>query len=247
MRHLGIDLDGGFADYAVAPRGNVFELPTGTPLGEGVMLSSAIPAATHAVRRAGIGPGARVAVIGIGSVGLAVCQIARAVGAAEVFAADVSQERLDAVAPWVSGSVHVEGLAPEDSVARLQELAASPGIDVAFDTAGAHDGVRTAIGVIRPGGTALLMGLIGDPVAIEFPDYMTGFMRREISIRSTFGFTRTDFLVANALYGGGRLDLRPLAGETIELEGVIDALGEIARTGTRGTRYVVRIGQPAGA
>jgi threonine dehydrogenase-like Zn-dependent dehydrogenase len=242
MHHLGIDLDGGFAEYVLVPEGNVFGIPAGTPIQEAIMLCSVLPASTHAVRRSAMGHGARVVVSGIGSIGLAVCQLVRALGAATVIAADVSDERLETAAPWVDGSLNIKAMDTAEAVASLRQLGGEPeGVDLAFDTAGARTSLDTAIQVVRPGGTALLMGLIDGPVAIEFADYMSSFMRRELTIRSTFGFTRKDFLIGNALYVGGRLDLRPLGGDVIPLEGVPEALATIGRVGTGGKRYVVHV------
>ena len=99
MRHLGIDLDGGFAEYVIVPEANIFRLPSDIRIEEAVMLSSVLPAAVHAVARAGVSTGTRVAVSGIGSIGFTVCQVARAFGATTVVAADVSDDQLAAVSP----------------------------------------------------------------------------------------------------------------------------------------------------
>lgn len=246
MRHLGIDLDGGFAEYLVVPEANIFPLPSDIPLGEAVMLSSALPAAVHAVTKAGVASGSRVAVSGIGSIGFTVCQVARAFGATTVVAADVSDEQLEAASPWVDATLNVRSLEPEQVAQRLAQLAGTEhGVDVAFETAGHPSSLAATVRVLRPGGRALLMGICEGPTAIAFDNYLNEFIRREVTLITTFGFTRRDFLVGNALYLAGRLDLRPLVGSTVGLEDVPSVLADIAAHGTQGKRYIVDVGMGA--
>ncbi|NNF08729.1 MAG: alcohol dehydrogenase catalytic domain-containing protein [Acidimicrobiia bacterium] len=243
MRHLGIDLDGGFAEYSLVPESNLFPLPSDIPIAEAVMLSSALPAAVHAVTRVGVTSGARVAVSGVGSIGFTVCQVAKAYGATTIVAADVSDEQLAAVEPWVDATVNVGDMTPTDAATAMSEAGETPhGFDIAFETAGHLSSVETVIAALRPGGKAMMMGICDGPTAISFDSYLAQFVRREISLITTFGFTRRDFLVGNALYLGGRLDLSPLVGPTVALEDVPSVLAHIEEHGTGGKRYVVDVG-----
>ena len=161
MRHLGIDLDGGFAEYAVVPESNVFPLSAETPLDEAVMLSSALPAAVHGMRRSGIAAGARMVVSGIGSIGLTVCQVARAMGATTIVAADVTGDHLAAAEPWVDATGDVSGLSPTESAEALREALGAPrGADLTFEASGHPASVDTVLRTARPGGTVLLMGIV---------------------------------------------------------------------------------------
>jgi threonine dehydrogenase-like Zn-dependent dehydrogenase len=243
MHHLGIDLDGGYAEYLIAPEANIFQLPNDIRIEEAVMLSSALPAAVHAVKRAGVATGDRVAVSGVGSIGFTVCQVARAFGATTVVAADVSDAQLAAVAPWVDATLNIAGMEPGDAASGLQQLAGTDhGVDVGFETAGHPMSLDTTIRVIRPGGTAMLMGICDGATAISFDSYLADFVRREVSLVTTFGFTRQDFLVGNSLYLSDRLDVSPLVGPTVKLDEVPQVLTHIAEHGTGGKRYVVDVG-----
>jgi threonine dehydrogenase-like Zn-dependent dehydrogenase len=243
MRHLGIDLDGGFAEYLVVPEANIFPLPADIRIEEAVMLSSALPAAVHAVTRAGVSSASRVVVSGVGSIGFTVCQVAKAFGATTIVAADVSDDQLAAVAPWVDATLNVGSMTPAEASTALRELAgADHGVDIGFETAGHLASLEATVQVIRPGGTAMLMGICDGPTAISFENYLAEFVRREVSLVTTFGFTRQDFIVGNALYLGDRLDLSPLVGRTVGLEEVPAVLADIAEHGTGGKRYVVDVG-----
>ena len=243
MRHLGINLDGGFAEYVVAPEANIFPLPGDVDVSQAVMLGSALPAAVHAVRRSGVTAGSRVAVSGIGSIGLMVCQVARAFGATTIVAADVDDEQLDASKPWVDATLNTRDLDPQDVSEQLAALAESEhGVDIAFETAGHPSSLDAMVRMPRPGGTAMFMGICDGPTAISFDNYLSDFVRREINLTTTFGFTRQDFLVGNALYLSGRVDVSRLVGATVELDAVPEVLAHITEHGTQGKRYVVNVG-----
>ena len=242
MRHLGIDLDGGFADYAVVPESNVFPLSADTPLDEAVMLSSALPAAVHGMRRSGISAGARMVVSGVGSIGFTVCQVARAMGATTIVAADVAPDHLAAVEPWVDATVNVSGHSPTESAAALREALGAPhGADLAFEASGQPASVDTMLRTARPGGTVLLMGIVHGAATLHFDDFLFDCIKRELNVIATFGYTRADFLLGNALYESGSLNLRPLIGPTVPLADVPAALDRIAAAGTGGKRHIVDV------
>jgi threonine dehydrogenase-like Zn-dependent dehydrogenase len=246
MRHLGIDLDGGFAEYSLVPEANIFRLPADTRIDEAVMLSSALPAAVHAVTRAGVATGSRVVVSGVGSIGFTVCQVAKAFGATTIVATDVSDAQLDAVRPWVDATLNVASMSPDEAAAAMGEAGDAPhGFDLAFETAGHPTSLDATVRSIRPGGTAMLMGICDGPTAIAFENYLAEFIRREVTLVTTFGFTRADFLVGNSLYLADRLDLTPLVGPTVGLDEVPQVLAHIEEHGTGGKRYVVDVGMGA--
>ena len=123
-----------------------------------------------------------------------------------------------------------------------REALGSPhGADVAFKAAGRVSSVDLAIRTVRLGGTALLMGICDGPTALTFDSYLNDFLRREIALVTTFGFTRRDFVIGNALHGAGGLDLTALTGPTVRLEEVPAALAEIRAGGTAGKRLVVDV------
>ena len=146
----------------------------------------------------------------------------------------------------MDATLNVRSMEPSEVATGLRDLAkAEHGVDIGFETAGHPSSLDATVRVLRPGGTAILMGIWGGATAISFEDYLTEFVRREVSLVTTFGFTRSDFLVGNALYLTDRLDMSPLVGPTVDLEDVPDVLVNIAEHGTHGKRYVVDLGMEA--
>ena len=92
---FGNHVDGGFAEFVVAPAKDVFSLPPEIPLEAGSIIADAITTPFHAVvRRGKVVPGDWVLVLGCGGVGLNIVQLAAAIGA-RVIAVDMAADKLD--------------------------------------------------------------------------------------------------------------------------------------------------------
>ena len=91
---IGKDRDGGFAEFIRVPAGNAHDLPDAIPFEQGAILMCSSATALHALRKARVAPGDAVAVFGIGGLGVSAIQLARALGAAKVYAVDVNAAKL---------------------------------------------------------------------------------------------------------------------------------------------------------
>jgi propanol-preferring alcohol dehydrogenase len=95
--NVGVARDGGYADYLVLPAVNFLPLPNGIDPVAATAIPDAIATPFHACRRAAVGPGDVVVVIGAGGgVGIHMLQMARLFGA-EVIGVDAGQAKLDAI------------------------------------------------------------------------------------------------------------------------------------------------------
>ena len=238
---IGYTIDGGYAEEVVVPAANAFELPPATPPEEAVLLASALPSAVRAVRRAEVGPGDRVVVVGGGSVGALIAQVARVQGATAVVG-DVDGRRLDSLKDHVDGTVLLAEDEPiEASRARLLAAAgADLGADVAFEVAGTQGALDLALALVRAGGTLLTAGLPPGPLA--FPSRtVRDAVLQEVTIRGSFAYSRTDFPRVVDLYLSGRLDLRSVTSEVVRLEDVPATVERIWQEGTAGRRHPILI------
>jgi threonine dehydrogenase-like Zn-dependent dehydrogenase len=239
---IGYTIDGGYAEQVAVPAPNVFVLPEGTRPEEAVMLASAVPSAVRAVRRADIRPGQRIAVIGAGSIGDLVAQVARASGA-HVVLADTDPRRLDDVSGHAATTIRLpSGEGPDSAAARLREaIGDDRGADVVFEAAGTRDALELALSLTRPGGTLMAVGL--PPGSLSFPDKtVREAVIQEITIRGTFAYSRTDFPQVIALFLGGHLDLSATIAEPVLLEDVPRVAEHMFHAGTAGRRHPVLLG-----
>ncbi|MGC9448764.1 alcohol dehydrogenase catalytic domain-containing protein [Cereibacter johrii] len=151
--HLGIS---GFATHAVVARPSLVRVPREVPPHVSALFSCAMLTGAGAVfNTAQIRPGSKVAVVGLGGVGLSAILGAAAAGAAEIVAIDPFPAKMEAArAMGATLSVPADG----DTVAAVRDLTAG-GVDYAFELAGSVRALETAFAVTRRGGMTVTAGL----------------------------------------------------------------------------------------
>jgi len=152
--YLGVS---SFAERVVVPESGAVKVREDAPLELAALVGCAVATGVGAVRNtARVPPGATVAVIGCGGVGLSCVQGARLAGAARIVAVDVVADKL-AVARRLGATdaVHADG---RPVVAALRALVPE-GLDYVFDAIGKIDTTEQAIAALGLGGSAVVVGL----------------------------------------------------------------------------------------
>ncbi len=173
----------GLAQYAVAPATSVFPLPADLNVEEMCILGCAVPTAFSAVKNQGqVTGGQSVAVIGIGGVGSNIIQFARAMGATDVIAVDIREDKLAAARKL--GATDVIDATQEDTATALKRMT-NGGVDVVFEALGNSRTFASAFDGVRDGGKVVLVGLAPptDPANFE----ITRLVRRSVSIVGSYG------------------------------------------------------------
>ena len=161
---LGHHRDGGFAEYVTAPARNAVFLPDRIAFEHGAILMCSSATSLHALARARLAPGETVAVFGCGGLGMSAIQLARALGAREVFGVDIRAEPLSAVRKH--GAIPVDASAG-DPVAALRHLTNQRGVDVALELAGLPATMRQALQALAPLGRVVLVGISNRALEID--------------------------------------------------------------------------------
>ncbi len=187
-----------------------------------------VSVALWACQKAGVSAGSRVLVTGVGPVGLLVVQVARALGAAEVTASDVNQERLELARTL--GATHV--LDPGNST-----LPHGRRPDVLIDCSGNQGAIRAAIDLVAPAGRVVLVGMGG----AEYPMPISTVQERELVVTGTFRYAHT-WPTAIGLAESGALELDQLVTSHHGIEQVADALSA-ARRDPSAIKPIVHPGQ----
>ncbi len=230
--HIGMSHPGGLAERMVVPAAMAIRA-TGGIAGDYLALAEPCSVAVRALRRAEPRPGERIAVIGAGTIGLAVLQVARTGGAGEIVVVD----------PIVSRREIAGGLGADAVVAGLDRLAAEPGdFDIVVDCTGANSVPNAALYLTRPGGRILLVGFPPHPGTL---DYKT-LLLKELSLIASVGHVYDeDFATAVRLLCSGRIDAAPLISHRIPLErAVSDGIERLAGPGrAEALKILVRPGE----
>ena len=152
--HLGVSA---FATHAVVARESCVRIDPDLPLELAALFGCAVLTGVGAViNTARIEPGASVAVVGLGGVGLSAILGAKVAGARQIVAADLSDEKL-AFARRLGATDTVNAGAP-DAAQAIRALSGG-GVEVAFDMAGAVPALELAYAVTARGGTTVTAGL----------------------------------------------------------------------------------------
>jgi len=235
-RMLGKHRPGGFAEYTVMPAASLFVLPPEIPFAHGAVLMCSSATALHALRKARLQPGESVAVFGLGGLGASAVQLARALGAATVYAVDLNPEKLALAANF--GAVPVNARAT-DPVQEILRLTGGRGVNVALELIGLPLTMQQAVRVLGKLGRAALAGLTQQPFGVH---PYTELINQEAEIIGVSDHLAREIPELLRLAVEGRLDLSPIVTRSVPLEaGAINAvLDELEKFGGA-TRTVVSV------
>ena len=164
-------LQGAQADQVLVPAANLTLRRVPEGLSDEVALFAGDVAGTayHAIcgdaaKPDPLEPGATVAVLGLGPVGLCAVQVAKASGASVVVAVDSVPERLDMARSFGGVPIH---LTEEDPRARTKELTEGRGVDLAVDAVGHPDALDLACRLARKAGMVSVIGVYAERAEVH--------------------------------------------------------------------------------
>ncbi len=224
---LGHHADGGYAEFVAVPERNVVPLPAEVPFEQGATLMCASATSLHALRKSRLRAGETVAVFGVGGLGQSAVQLARALGALDVFAIDLNPAKL--ALAQKHGAVPVNAR-EKDAVAEVRRLTGGRGVDVALELIGLPQTMRQAVQVLAPLGRAVLVG-IGDQ-ALTIDPYRE-VLGPEAEVIGSNDHLLHELPLVVELARRGALDLSEVVSRTVPLEaGPINAaLDDLERFG----------------
>ena len=182
---VGIHRAGAFAERVVVPERMVHEIPDGLGWNEAALVEP-LANGLHAWQLAGRPSGSRVGIFGAGTIGLVALLAARK-DAAEVVVVDRAADRLDVAL----------GLGADRVGAELEGE-----FDVIIDAVGAADTHALSVQRLRPGGTAVWIGLMSPDSGFD----ATELVRQEKRVLGTFAYSDAVFRDAIALASQVNLD-----------------------------------------
>jgi threonine 3-dehydrogenase len=209
---IGVDRPGCFAEYVALPASNAW---LNDPALDPVLAAMQEPFgnAVHTALSTDLVT-KTVLVTGCGPIGLFAISIARAVGAARIFATDINPQRL-ALARIMGASDPLDSR--EDVVATIMRATNDEGVDVLLEMSGHPSAIDQGFGALRPGGYAALLGLPGKPLA-SF-DLANHVVFKGATIYGVSGRKMYEtWYQTRALIGGGRVDITPIITHRLPLE-----------------------------
>lgn len=215
---LGYHRDGGYAEYIVLPARSAFPLPDEIPFDQGAIMMCSSATSFHALRKGRVKAGEAVAVFGVGGLGMSALQLARAFGALDVYAVDISPRKLGMAEEL--GAIPINA-AETDPVAEIKRLTGGRGVDVALELIGLPLTMQQAVGSLAKFGRAVMVGVTQK--TIEVAPYRD-LVLREGEIIGSSDHLAQDLPALIELARRGRLNLSGVVTDTLPLDaGAINA------------------------
>lgn len=218
QRNTGYSVNGGFAEYVVAPSAYVGHLPPGADFAAMAPILCAGVTTYKGLKETDARPGEWVAISGIGGLGHVAVQYAKAMGF-HVAAIDIDPAKL-ALAQRLGADLTVDGREPDAAETLIRETGGGAhGVLVTAVSTGAFG---QAIAMVRRRGTVALAGL---PPG-DFPLPIFPVVLKRITIRGSIVGTRQDLSEAIAFAAEGAVR----ANVTVEpLAAINDVFGRMER------------------
>lgn len=165
LKALGVDIDGGMAQYCIVPQLQVFALPEDFPQEASVFIEP-VSCVLHGFDRANVKAGDTVLILGAGTIGLMMLQVVKHGGAARTIVIEpLEHKRL--IASKLNAD-EVVNPTQNDCVKVVRELT-GVGADVVIECAGNIQTAQLAVELARRGGTVEFFGVcpIGETMTVE--------------------------------------------------------------------------------
>jgi NDMA-dependent alcohol dehydrogenase len=216
-----------FAEYVVVHESQLVPVDGEMPLDRACLLACGVITGLGAVvNTAQVRPGSSVVVTGAGGVGLNAVQGAVLAGARAIIALDPLEAKRAAARQF--GATHAFSPAHPELATTIRELTEGRGADYGLVTVGSALAIEQTWGLIRPGGTVVVVGIARTGETIRLPASPNDEKRL---IGSAMGSTRLSVDVPHLvdLYREGRLKLDELVTARYPLERINEAIEAVER------------------
>jgi S-(hydroxymethyl)glutathione dehydrogenase/alcohol dehydrogenase len=204
-----------FAEQMLVHENALVKIDPDVPLDRATLVGCGVITGVGAViNTARIEAGSTVAVIGCGGVGLSAVNGAALAGASRIIALDTLPEKLELAK--IMGATDTVLVGNDDPVLAVKELTGG-GVHYSFEALGLKKTAEQSFAMLRPGGTATIIGMIPFGTKIEL--HGVDFLRERRIQGSSMGSNhfRTDMPRLLTLWQQGRLHLDHLISGQLKL------------------------------
>lgn len=208
MKSMGMEIDGAFAQYCVAPEGNLVRINKDVPI-DMAIFAEPLNCVMGGFQKIKIMPGDNVLILGGGPIGMYFTKLCKTAGAGRVYVSEVSEKR----SPYLkqSGADVLINPVAQDLAAEIH--AENPeGVDIVIDCVGVL--INDALACVKNAGTILLFGL---NESAQQSICQSNITRRGITVMGTFIGNNVLSVVAKGL-NSGLLDFRHMITHKLPLE-----------------------------
>jgi alcohol dehydrogenase len=226
---LGNTIDGTQAEYVRTPHADtsLYHIPAGSDEEALVMLSDILPTGFECgVLNGKVQPGATIAIVGAGPIGLATLLTAQFYSPAEIIMVDFDDNRLETAKRF--GATTTINANDGKAVERIMQITGGRGVDTAIEAVGVPASFITCEDIVAPGGIIANIGVHGVKVDL----HLEKLWDRNIAITTRLVDTVTTPMLLKTV-GSHKVDPTKLITHHFKLDGIKDAyetFGHAAKT-----------------
>lgn len=219
LKVMGFQTGGAAQEFFAIDADKVLKVPKHVPPDQAALIEP-IAVAVHALSRSGDVTDMNVLVLGAGTIGNLVGQVAKALGARAVMITDISEYKREQARQ--SGLDFIVDPAEDLNKAILDHFGPDRA-DLILECVGAQDTITQAVSNARKGSTIVVVGVFG-----EEPQVDLGLVQdREISLVGTLMYQRRDYEKAIELISKGQLTLENMISRHYAFRQYMDAYRDI--------------------
>lgn len=221
-RLIGVDRDGGFAEYIAIDAQNAWKQPANLPP-EIAALQENFGNAVHTAYATDV-TAKKVMVTGCGPVGIMAIMVAKAAGARSIYATDVSEYRLNMAR--AAGADLALNPGHENVIAAVREATDGEGVDVLLEMSGAVSAIEQGFTLLKPGGEAAVLGVSHGPFTFDWNHHVVFKAARVYGVSGRKLWET--WYQSRGLIRSGMVDLTPLVTHRFRLEQFDEAINTMA-------------------
>jgi L-iditol 2-dehydrogenase len=237
-RALGINLDGGFAEYVRIPedacrQGNVIELADNVSFDEAA-LNEPLSCVYNGFLKCGIRPGDHVLIIGAGPIGIMHAKMARMAGAAKVMLNDLSEERLEVCSRIDASFILLDSGNLKERVMKLTD---GKGLDVCITACPSPQAQSDSLEMMAMNGRVNFFG--GLPAEKEIVPINTNLVHyKQLILTGSARSSLSQFRKTLGFISSGVLQVKDLVSERFALEDIAEGILRASRA--QGIKNIIR-------
>ncbi|WP_213981593.1 zinc-dependent alcohol dehydrogenase family protein [Sphingomonas sp. dw_22] len=232
---LGNEIDGTQAEYVRTPHADtsLYPIPAGADEEALVMLSDILPTGFECgVLNGKVAPGATVAIVGSGPVGLAALLTAQFYSPARIIMIDLDDSRLAVARRF--GATDTINSGDGDAAEAVKALTEGRGVDTAIEAVGIAPTFLLCQDIVAPGGVIANVGVHGSKVDL----HLERLWSQNVSITTRLVDTVSTPMLLKTVQSG-RIDPNLLITHHFALDEILDAYDAFGRAADTGALKVI--------
>ena len=232
---MGFQTGGAAQEFFVLPVWNVLKLPEDFSLDQGAFVEP-VAVGVHAVMKGGDVRGKKVLVLGAGTIGNLVAQVAKALGAEAVMISDINDYKLEKAK--ACGIDFMVNTAENDLGQAIATHFGPAKADLILECVGVQATADQAVANARKGTTIVVVGVFGEKPTVDL-----GLVQdRELKLVGTLMYQKPDYAKAIELIAGGKIELDNLITHRFKFEQYLDAYHTIEESNGRYMKVMLELG-----